>query len=204
MTKKIFICIFLFVLLFSTAAISYNIFFIPRAVHLMTFIGDETPPKFHWSDLVISKTSSWIIFRYTGDYCDSPSFMDNGYLTSGKNMTISLLVSAHNSEDMKISRKRALNELEFALKKCNPNISGEAQPLLPINMAILFGDEEVVLLLINNNAKMDLKINRKGKEIDGMTPFEFANFLAEKEQDNDKKEISKPIAILCKRATAIP
>ena len=63
----------------------------------------------------------------------------------------------------------------------------------PIILAILFGDIEIVDLLISKNVELKRKIYRPGKPIDGLNSLEFATLLESKADTEEKKNIYSSI-----------
>lgn len=73
---------------------------------------------------------------------------------------------------------------------CNVN-SRDYAGLLPIHVAILFKQPEVVLLLIGLGADLYMTADRPGSEIDEMNAFEFSDLMSRKDPNKKRDKIIK-------------
>jgi hypothetical protein len=199
MFKKNFFMFATLLLMPTVFVVLFNIIAIPRGVHLMIYINEleyKATANYHWTNYIVFASLSKFIFKNTGNYCDAPYFIGDTTesLVAGKNMTITFLIQGYSSNVSVDTKEKIYKELENALSKCNPNITGEYQPLPPIHTAILRGEKTIVFLLVNNGAQMETRIKREGKEINNMTPLEFSKFLEKIESDERKKRAYRSIA----------
>lgn len=181
------------------AILIVNIAYIPRGYHLVKYLnGAENPknkPHTNWIDAVTFPPMSEAIFRYTGNYCDAPSYSKQRVFLPGKNMTITILMGSLQDENYgEALRKRAMEELEIALSRCDPNASGPE--MLPIHSAVIVKDIELISLLLCHGADPSSRINRPGKSADGLNALEFARFLAKRAKDDKSRADYEEIATL--------
>lgn len=195
------------IILACVALLLINLVFIPRGQHLAKYLIDSEHPKEHqlgvpsgtWIDKVMFASLSEAIFRYTGEYCDAPFYSKDRFLLPGKNMTITILMGSLQDEGYgEALRKRAMEELEIALSRCDPN--APVPELLPIHSAVIYKSTELVSLLLRHGADPSSRIHRPGKSADGLNALEFARFLAKRAKDEQSRTAYEEIATLLEQS----
>lgn len=149
-----------------------------------------------WVDFLTNKYLSAFIFRHTGKICDAP-YYQNGKFIHGKNLTIGLLVSS--LAEFNEYRRGILDELDYVLEKCDPNIFDSDQPLSPLQTAILHKEMVATHRLLKAGANHKLVITRPGKPIDGMNALQFAQHLESKAAESAAKKEYGEIAELIRK-----
>ncbi len=100
---------------------------------------------------------------------------------------INFLVAAYGGK--RVSNERIETYIaRFTQQGCSINEYGLAG-MTPLHAAVLFAQPELVKILLNNNADMTMKIQRKDKRVDGMDPLKFAKFLLKSNDSQALKEI---------------
>lgn len=196
LAKKFYATFLAFLLIAVVSIATFNIFYVPRGIHLAYVISkpDAHPQAFQWLSLLMYKPVSRLVFKYTGRYCDAP-YYENGELIPGENWTVGMLVAA--TADVTQDQGQQTHEyLNEALSRCDPNAISPGQPLSPLHAAIMFRRAEVVLALLKANASTFTKIDLPGKSIDGMNALEFSHYLETVVNDEESRQAYSNIAQL--------
>lgn len=196
LSKKIYAAFLVFLLIAGVSIATFNIFYVPRGIHLAYVISkpDAHPQAFQWLSLLMYKPVSRLAFKYTGRYCDAP-YYEHGKLVPGENWTVGMLVAA-TADVTQDQGREAYEYLNEALSRCDPNAISPGQPLSPLHAAIMFRRAEVVLALLKANANTFAKIDRPGKSIDGMNALEFSHYLEKVVNDEESRQAYSNIAQL--------
>lgn len=88
---------------------------------------------------------------------------------------INFLVAAYAGEEVSNSRVVAYIT-RFVKQGCSIDDYDQAG-MTPLHAAVLFGQPDLLKILLKNNADTTKQIRRKGKRVDGMQALQFAKFL---------------------------